>query len=185
MLPRNHLDCIQIAFDDHRLVANVGPLLPATLGPAPRPFPTGTAAPGPERCPWPGQHRQQTDDAGGLRPGRRRLHRRRRWPPPWPAATASTTPTCCAPAGRPRSRLRAQGAIHPGNLPAQLPADRSLSQGRPLLMAVRGVSPTSVISWPEARKQPIFQAALSSASGVVSHPAARRACSRSKAERME
>ena len=83
------------------------------------------------------------------------------------------------------ARLRAQGDIHPGNLPAQFPADRSLSQGRPLLMDVRGVSPTSVISWPEARKQPNFQAALSSASGVVSHPAARRACSRSKAERME
>ena len=31
MLPRNHLDRIQIAFDDHRLVANVGLLLPATL----------------------------------------------------------------------------------------------------------------------------------------------------------
>ena len=31
MLPRNHLDRIQIAFDDHRLVANAGLLLPATL----------------------------------------------------------------------------------------------------------------------------------------------------------
>ena len=31
MLPRNHLDRIQIAFNDHRLVANVGLLLPATL----------------------------------------------------------------------------------------------------------------------------------------------------------
>ena len=31
MLPRNHLDCIQIAFDDHRLVNNAGLLLPATL----------------------------------------------------------------------------------------------------------------------------------------------------------
>ena len=31
MLPRNHPDRIQIAFDDHRLVANAGPLLPATL----------------------------------------------------------------------------------------------------------------------------------------------------------
>ena len=31
MLSRNHLDRIQIAFDDHRLVANAGLLLPATL----------------------------------------------------------------------------------------------------------------------------------------------------------
>ena len=31
MLPRNHLDHIKIAFDDHRLVANAGLILPATL----------------------------------------------------------------------------------------------------------------------------------------------------------
>ncbi len=31
MLPRNHLDRIQIGFDGHRLVANAGLLLPATL----------------------------------------------------------------------------------------------------------------------------------------------------------
>ncbi len=31
MLPRNHTDRIRIAFDDHRLVANAGLLLPATL----------------------------------------------------------------------------------------------------------------------------------------------------------
>ena len=31
MLPRHHLDRIQIAFDDHRLVNNAGLLLPATL----------------------------------------------------------------------------------------------------------------------------------------------------------
>ena len=31
MLPRNHSDLIRIAFDDHRLVANAGLLLPATL----------------------------------------------------------------------------------------------------------------------------------------------------------
>ena len=32
MLPRNHPDHIQISFDDHRLVANAGLILPATLG---------------------------------------------------------------------------------------------------------------------------------------------------------
>ena len=31
MLPRNHPDRIQIAFDDHRLVANAGLILPTTL----------------------------------------------------------------------------------------------------------------------------------------------------------
>ena len=31
MLPRNHPDRIQIVFDDHRLVANAGLILPATL----------------------------------------------------------------------------------------------------------------------------------------------------------
>ena len=31
MLPRNHSDRIRIVFDDHRLVANAGLLLPATL----------------------------------------------------------------------------------------------------------------------------------------------------------
>ena len=31
MLPRNHPDRIQIAFDDRRLVANAGLILPATL----------------------------------------------------------------------------------------------------------------------------------------------------------
>ena len=32
MLPRSHPDGIHIAFDDHRLVANAGLILPATLG---------------------------------------------------------------------------------------------------------------------------------------------------------
>ena len=31
MLPRNHPDRIHVAFDDHRLVANAGLFLPATL----------------------------------------------------------------------------------------------------------------------------------------------------------
>ena len=31
MLPRSHPDRIQITFDDHRLVANAGLILPATL----------------------------------------------------------------------------------------------------------------------------------------------------------
>ena len=35
MLPRHHPDRIQIAFDDHRLVANAGLLLPVTLAQRP------------------------------------------------------------------------------------------------------------------------------------------------------
>ena len=31
MLPQNKRDCIRIVFDDHRLVANAGLILPATL----------------------------------------------------------------------------------------------------------------------------------------------------------
>ena len=43
MLPRNHPDRIGVSFDDHRLVANAGLLLPATLAHAPRPAPTRPA----------------------------------------------------------------------------------------------------------------------------------------------
>ena len=106
MLPRNHPDRIRIAFDDRRLVANAGLLLPATLarhlglpelvqqrldlGDAP-----GRAEPG-----------RQDNDAGGLRAGWRRLHRRRR---------------CVAHRGDGLHPGRhGQGAIHPGHLPAQL-----------------------------------------------------------------
>ena len=57
MIPRNHPDRIQIAFDDHRLVANAGLILPATLAPAPWPAPTPPEAPRPRRRAGPGEHR--------------------------------------------------------------------------------------------------------------------------------
>ena len=44
MLPQNKPDRIRILFDDHRLVANAGLLLPATL---PAPGPAGTRRPSP------------------------------------------------------------------------------------------------------------------------------------------
>ena len=107
MLPREHPDRIQVAFDDHRLVANAGLMLPATLARrlglsrlVDRHLDLGDA---------PG--RANTGDKlltlVVSRPGRRRLHRRRRrvaqrW-------------------DRQRLGLRGQGAIHPGHLPAQLP----------------------------------------------------------------
>ena len=106
MLPRNHPDRIRVSFDDHRLVANAGLLLPVTLA----------------------QHlglRELVDhhlDLGGA-PGRANtgdkmltlvasalaggdLHRRRR------CAARRWDGQC--------SRLHGQGAIHPGHLPAQL-----------------------------------------------------------------
>ena len=85
MLPPSDSDRIRIAFDDHRLVANAGLILPVTLaqrlglrelasnhvdlGNAP-----GRANPGDKMLPW--------------------------WPRRWLAATALTTLTCCAPAVR-------------------------------------------------------------------------------------
>ena len=96
MLPDDHPDHIQIAFDDHRLVNNAGLILPATLA-----LHLGLAqlvdqhldlgdAPGPSPS-W-----RQGADAGCVCAGSRRLHRRRRrvahrrdgWRanPPWAAS---------------------------------------------------------------------------------------------------
>ena len=85
MLPRNHPDRIQIAFDDPRLVANAGLLLPVTLA----------------------QHlglREVVDshvDLGDA-PGRAnpgdKLLTLVAWR--WLGATSLTTPTCCVPAGQ-------------------------------------------------------------------------------------
>ena len=92
MLPRNHADRIQVAFDDHRLVANAGLMLPATLA---------------RRLGLPqlvDQHLDLGDSPGRANTGDKlltlvasapRFHGGRLWP----AATASTTPTRCVPAG--------------------------------------------------------------------------------------
>ena len=90
MLPLEHPDRIQSSFDDHRLVANAGLLLPVTLAQhlglrelvQQR---TSTWADAPE----PGEHGRQDDDPGGVCAGGRRLH--------------STTPMCCALAGTART----------------------------------------------------------------------------------
>ena len=104
MLPRNHLDRIQVAFDDHRLVDNAGLLRPATLA-----LHLGLSQLVQQRLDLgdaPGQHRRQDNDAGRLRAGWRRLHRRRR------CAARRWDGRC--------SRLPGQGAIHTGHFPAQL-----------------------------------------------------------------
>ena len=76
MLSRNHPDRIQITFDDRRLVANAGLLLPATLARhlglpelVQQRLDLGDA---PWR--WAGERGRQDDDAGGLRAGWGRLH---------------------------------------------------------------------------------------------------------------
>ena len=72
MLPRNHPDRIQITFDDRRLVANAGLLLPATLV---------------RHLGLPELVRQRLDL--GDAPGRANT------------SDKMTTPMCCAPGGRP------------------------------------------------------------------------------------
>ena len=74
MLPLDHPDRIQIAFDDHRLVANAGLLLPVTLAQH-----LGLRELVQQRldlgqCPGPGEHGRQDDDPGGVCAGWRRLH---------------------------------------------------------------------------------------------------------------
>ena len=77
MLSRNHPDRIQITFDDRRLVANAGLLLPATLARhlglpelVQQRLDLGEA-PGRANA---GERGRQDDDAGGLRAGWGRLH---------------------------------------------------------------------------------------------------------------
>ena len=80
MLPRNHPDRIRIVFDDHRLVANAGLLLPATLA---------------RHLGLPELVRQRLDL--GDAPGRANTSDKMMTL----GATALTTPMCCAPGGRP------------------------------------------------------------------------------------
>ena len=84
MLPRKHTGRIRIAFDEHRLVANAGLLLPATLA----------------RHPGLPQLVDRHLDLGRVRPPGRansgdKMMTLVAWAAgAWPAATASTTPTC-------------------------------------------------------------------------------------------
>ena len=74
MLSRNHPDRIQITFDDRRLVANAGLLLPATLA-----WHLGLPELVQQRldlgdAPGRANAGDNDDDAGGLRAGWGRLH---------------------------------------------------------------------------------------------------------------
>ena len=93
MLPDDHPDRIQIAFDDHRLVNNAGLILPATLA-----LHLGL----PQLV---DRHLDLGDAPGRAHPGDKMMTLvaaapRFRGGRVWLAATALTTPTCCAPAGR-------------------------------------------------------------------------------------
>ena len=75
MLPLDHPDRIQITFDDRRLVANAGLLLPVTLAQhlglrelVDHHLDLGNRAPGRANT------GRQGDDAGGVGAGGRRLH---------------------------------------------------------------------------------------------------------------
>ena len=94
MLPRNHPDRIQITFDDRRLVANAGLLLPATLA---------------RHLGLPELVRQRLDL--GDAPGRANT------------SDKMMTLVASALAGGDglHPGRHGQGAIHPGHLPAQLP----------------------------------------------------------------
>ena len=107
MLPRNHPDRIQITFDDRRLVANAGLLLPATLA---------------RHLGLPELVRQRLDL--GDAPGRANTSDKMMTLVASALAGGDciddadvlrTGGTACT-AGR-----HGQGAIHPGHLPAQLP----------------------------------------------------------------
>ena len=94
MLPRNHLDRIQIAFDDHRLVNNAGLLLPATLA-----LNLGLRQ-------LVDHHLDLGEALGRANPGDKLMTLiasapRFRGGRVWLAATASTTPMRCAPEERP------------------------------------------------------------------------------------
>ena len=107
MLPRSHPDGIHIAFDDHRLVNNAGLILPATLA-------LHLGLP---------QLVQQRLDLGNT-PGRANTGDKMMTL----VASALAGGDCIADAdvlrtGRTAGALwlPGQGAIHPGDLPAQLP----------------------------------------------------------------
>ena len=125
MLLRHHPDRIRIAFDDHRLVANAGLLLAATLAQHLGLRELVDRVSRPWRRAGAGQHGGQAADAGRFRAGGRRLHRRR---------------GCAAHRGDGLHPGRhGQGAIHPGYLPAQLPlgARPSTRPGEPPVAGTR------------------------------------------------
>ena len=136
MLPLDHPDRIQITFDDRRLVANAGLLLPVTLA----------------------QHlglRELVDhhlDLGNA-PGRAN------------AGDKMLTLVASAQAGgdciddvrvahrgnRPDPGLRSQGAVHPGDVPAQLPVGPRppIGSGQP------GAAGTGLVGWGRTRRRAI------------------------------
>ena len=137
MLPRNQPDRIRIVFDDHCLVANAGLLLPATLA----------------------RHlglRELVDhhlDLGGA-PGRANTGDKLMTL----VASAMAGGDCIDDTDALRaggtaggSRLRGQGAIHPGNLPAQLP----VGPCAPVGSGETGAAGTGLGRWGRTRRRAV------------------------------
>ena len=136
MLPRSSPDGIHIAFDDHRLVNNAGLILPATLA---------------QHLGLP-QLVQQRLDLGDA-PGRANT------------GDKIVTLVASAPAGgdciddadvlrtggTASARLRGQGAIHPGDLPAQFPVGPRprVGSGEP------GVAGPGLVGWGRTRRRAV------------------------------
>ena len=97
MLPRKPPDRIQITFDDHRLVANAGLLLPVTLA---QHLGLGQLA---------DSHVDLRDAPGRANPGDKLLTL---VASALAGATSLTTPTCCVPAGQ-LAPSAAQSRRHP------------------------------------------------------------------------
>ena len=105
MLPRNHPDRIQIAFDDRCLVANAGLILPATLA---------------RHLGLPQlveQHLDLGDAPGRANTGDKIMT----LVASALARSASAAAMRCAPRDSLRSWRRSQGPVHPGDVPAHLP----------------------------------------------------------------
>ena len=128
MLPRNHPDRIRVSFDDHRLVANGGLLLPATLAQHLGLWELVQQCLDLGRAPGRANAGDKMMTLDRVCAGWRRLHRRRRWD------------------GR-CSRLHGQGAIHPRHLPAQL----SLGPRPPAGPGEPGVAGTGLGRWVRTR----------------------------------
>ena len=140
MLPLEHPDRIQIAFDDHRLVNNAGLLLPATLAQR-----VGLRE-------LVDRHLDLGDAPGRANTGDKIMTLA---PPRWLAATASTTPMRCVPVGRPVFST-AWSRLHPpwapscgasGGVPRHSTRPRELPVAGPGLTATLNSDGSITLTW--------------------------------------
>ena len=135
MLPRSSPDGIHIAFDDHRLVNNAGLILPSTLA---------------RHLGLPQLVQQRLDlgnAPGRANPGDKMMTL---------VASALAGGNCIDDAdvlrtggNRPHPGRHGQGAIHPGNLPAQFP----VGPGPPTGPGESGVAGPGLVGWGGTRRR--------------------------------